>query len=106
MCTERPDRSALSPAGGVPTGANPAPGHAAGFFSSRDSPMNDNQIPEDQPPKRKRSRRRQRIDIDPPYSPQPTDALERFRSLLARLIAKRIADNRRNPPPPAGLEET
>ena len=68
--------------------------------------MNDNQIPEDQPPKRKRSRRRQRIDIDPPYSPQPTDALERFRSLLARLIAKRIADNRRNPPPAAGLEET
>lgn len=105
MRTERPDRSALSPAGGVPTGANPAPGHAAGFFHSRGSPMNHSQTPDDQSPKRKRNRPRQRIDVDPPYPPQPAEALEHFRSLLARLIAKRIADNRRNPPPPAAAEE-
>jgi hypothetical protein len=42
-----------------------------------------------------------RIDIDPPYLPATTDAVEQLRSLLAILIARTITDDR-NKPPAAG----
>ena len=41
-----------------------------------------------------------RIDANPPYGPTSADAVERFRKLLAELIARRIVAERRNPPAP------
>jgi hypothetical protein len=39
-----------------------------------------------------------RVDANPPYEPRPADAVERFRRILADLIAKRILAERRKPP--------
>jgi hypothetical protein len=43
-----------------------------------------------------------RVDANPPYEPQPADAAERFRRLLADLIAKRILAERRKRPAERG----
>lgn len=43
-----------------------------------------------------------RIDANPRYEPRPADAVERFRRLLADLIAKRILAERRKPPSEGG----
>ncbi|MFM7035442.1 MAG: hypothetical protein ACKOYJ_09745 [Planctomycetia bacterium] len=42
----------------------------------------------------------ERIDADPPYGPASADDVERFRKLLAELIARRILAERRRPPAP------
>ena len=43
-----------------------------------------------------------RVDANPPYEPRPADAVERFRRLLADLIAKRILAERRKLPSEGG----
>ena len=43
-----------------------------------------------------------RIDVNPPYEPRAADTVERFRRLLADLIAKRILAERRKPPGEGG----
>jgi hypothetical protein len=43
-----------------------------------------------------------RIDANPPYGPRIPDAVERFRRLLADLVAKRILAERRKPPSEGG----
>jgi hypothetical protein len=43
-----------------------------------------------------------RIDANPPYGPRSADAAERFRKLLADLIARRILAERRKPPANGG----
>ena len=42
----------------------------------------------------------ERIDANPPYNPASADDVERFRKLLAELIARRILAERRRPPAP------
>ncbi len=42
-----------------------------------------------------------RIDANPPYGPR-IDAVERFRRLLADLVARRILAERRKPPSEGG----
>jgi len=39
------------------------------------------------------------IDMNPPYGSASADAVEHFRRLLAELIARKIATERRGPPP-------
>ncbi|MGI9178551.1 MAG: hypothetical protein ACR2IT_11935 [Pirellulales bacterium] len=40
-----------------------------------------------------------RIDLNPPYGSASAHAVEHFRRLLAELIARKIASERRGPPP-------
>lgn len=42
---------------------------------------------------------KKRIDVNPPYGPASVDPIERFRRLLAELIAKKIIAERSGPPP-------
>jgi hypothetical protein len=45
----------------------------------------------------------QRLDGNPPY--RPTDAVERFRKLLAELIARRVISERRQLPENRGKDK-
>jgi hypothetical protein len=59
---------------------------------------NNNPLPRDDTPEPEN-----RIDVNPPYGPGSSDAIELFRKLLARLIASRVIAERRDPP--TGLDE-
>ena len=59
---------------------------------------NNNPLPRDDTPEPKN-----RIDVNPPYGPRSSDAIELFRKLLARLVASRVIAERRDPP--TGLDE-
>ncbi|MFM8634046.1 MAG: hypothetical protein ACKOEX_04420 [Planctomycetia bacterium] len=50
-------------------------------------------------PRDNTSRPKKRIDVNPPYGPASVDPIERFRRLLAELIAKKIIAERSGPPP-------
>lgn len=63
------------------------------------------QAPNDATPGDDDAYRRDRIDADPPYGPAAEDAVERFRRLLASLIARRILDDRHRPPASSNEEE-
>ena len=86
-------------------GANPAPGHAAGVFfrhqkeiqpMTKNSTQNGKPHPDDDGPKKK-----DRIDVNPPFS----EHVQRFQRLLAELIARQIIAARRTPPAPDQKKE-
>ena len=85
----------------MPTGADVAPGHAAGFSFSFQYPMNqhpyDPEHPDDIGPNKQN-----RIDADPPYGPGFPATVKRFRELLAELIARQIAAERSKKPAAGG----
>ena len=85
--------------------ADPALGHAAGVFFRHQKeikPMTKNSVhngkphPDDDGPKKK-----DRIDVNPHFS----EHVQRFRRLLAELIARQIIAARRTPPAPDQKKE-
>jgi hypothetical protein len=82
------------------TGADVAPGHAAGFYSwittlpfHMTQPTHSHRLPDDDDPNTKRDW----IHADPPYGTGFPEQVKRFRDLLAELIARRILTERQGP---------
>ncbi len=50
------------------------------------------------------SQPKKRIDVNPPYGPASVDPIERFRRLLAEVIARKIIAERSGPPSDMGGE--
>lgn len=91
--------AAANTTGGVPPGTDVVPGHAAGDFicPTRNDDANKKPTFHDGPsPDDNRNGATDRVDADPPYSAEVTSRVERFRKLLAALIAKQLLSNERN----------
>jgi hypothetical protein len=84
----------------VLTGADVTPGHAAGvfIFPTRNDDVNKKPTFHDGPsPDDNWNGATDRGDADPPYPAEFTARVERFRKLLAELLAKQLLSNERNP---------
>ena len=89
--------------GGVPTAANVAPGHAAGFVLRQEYPMSKSRSKGSVPgPDDDGDGDGERRGVDLPYPRHFPAGVHRFRQLLAALIARRIREDRRNPPDSSG----
>ena len=85
--------------GGVPTGADAAPGHATGFSSSSPplNPMTSTDNSPNVPGGDNQNHPRNRIDVNPPYGSTFPERVAHFRELLAKLIARQILAERLAP---------
>jgi hypothetical protein len=93
----------MTDTGGVSTGADAAPGHATGLFASGHPMMDTNEFPHDDScPQNGHPRRKRPSGANTPHGPAPADAAERFRRLIAELIARQIVAERQKPPAPGG----
>lgn len=91
-------RTDLFSTGGVPTGADAAPGHATGVFIPHypRNPMTKNTNNPRPPEDDGRQHGLDRLDADPPYGSTAPHQVKSFRQLLAELIATQILNKRRD----------
>jgi hypothetical protein len=86
--------------GGVPPGTDVVPGHAAGYFicPTRNNDVTKKPTSRDRPsPDDDRNNVNDPGDADFSYPTEFTPRVERFRKLLAELIAKQLLSNEQNP---------